>query len=250
MRILVILRMMPDPASELELNEDGLTLDREWLDFKLNDFDDQALEEAILLKEATGAEVTAVGVGEGSRRTLQMALARGADRAIEVETDPDAMICSRTIAKGIVKIIRDENADLVLTGVQTPEDLYGQLAPYLAAFLDWPSLSGTSHAALSGNSLSVAQERGGGRTANYEIALPAVLGVQTASKAPRYVSGSKLREAAKTPIESAEIEAPPLAPSGQLVELAAPQSNGGGISLGSTADEAAARLIDILATEA
>lgn len=241
---------MPDPASELELNEDGVTLDREWLDFKLNDFDDQALEEAILLKESAGVEVTAAGFGEGSRRTLQMALARGADRAIEVETDPETMICSRTIAKGIAKIVQDENADLVLTGVQTPEDLFGQLAPYLAALLNWPSLSGTSQASLSGRTLSVAQERGGGSIASYKIELPAVLGVQTASKAPRYVSGSKLREAAKTPIESNEFAAEPFAPAGRLIELAVPQSNGGGVSLGGTADEAAARLLDLLATEA
>ena len=81
--------MIPDSAGELELTSDGCGIDREWLDFQLNDFDDHALEEAILLKEAVGATVVAVAIGEGSSRVLQMAVARGADEAIGSE--PKAM---------------------------------------------------------------------------------------------------------------------------------------------------------------
>lgn len=72
-----LLRMTPDPDAQLELNADANGLDREWLDPKLNDFDDHALEEAVLLKEATSGSVIAVAIGEGSNRTLQMAIARG-----------------------------------------------------------------------------------------------------------------------------------------------------------------------------
>ena len=79
MKILVLLRMNPDPDGALELKADGSGLDREWMDLKLNEFDDHALEEAVLLKEATAGSVIAVAVGAGAQRTLQMAIARGRD---------------------------------------------------------------------------------------------------------------------------------------------------------------------------
>ena len=149
MNILVVLRMMPDPSGELELAEDGMALDREWLDLKLNDFDDHALEEAVLLKEAYGASVTAAAVGEGANRVLHMALARGADRAILVDCDPGAMISSRALAKTVAELAKQNGIDLILTGVQTPEDVFGQLAPYVGALLDWPHVSSTSGVAFA-----------------------------------------------------------------------------------------------------
>ena len=85
MKILVLLRMSPDPEGALELKADGSGLDREWIDLKLNDFDDQALEEAVLLKEATAGSVIAVAIGAGAQRTLQMAIARGATSAIAID---------------------------------------------------------------------------------------------------------------------------------------------------------------------
>jgi electron transfer flavoprotein beta subunit len=69
MKILVLLRMNPDPDGALELKADGSGLDREWMDLKLNEFDDHALEEAVLLKEATAGSVIAVAVGDGAQRT-------------------------------------------------------------------------------------------------------------------------------------------------------------------------------------
>lgn len=197
MKILALLRMVPSPASELELTEDHSDIDREWLDFQLNDFDDQALEEAILLKEAVGARVVAVAVGEGSKRVLQMAVARGADEAVIIPWDPDSMIATPALAPTLAAFARDEAFDLVLAGVQSPEDLFGQACPYIGGLLRWPHLSGTSRIAADEGGLRVDQERGGGATATYSVKLPAVLGVQTSTKPPRYVSGTKLREASK-----------------------------------------------------
>ena len=78
MNILVVLRQVPDAASDLEIAELGRELDREWLDLKLNDFDDHALEEAILIEEAVGAKVlVATSAGDGSDRLLRTAIARG-----------------------------------------------------------------------------------------------------------------------------------------------------------------------------
>jgi electron transfer flavoprotein beta subunit len=241
--------MIPDSAGELELTSDGRGIDREWLDFQLNDFDDHALEEAILLKEAVGATVLAVAVGEGSNRVLQMAVARGADEAVALEAQGDGMIDSRAIAGSIVALARSKAVDLVLCGVQSTEDLFGQLVPYAGALLGWPHVSGSSRVGIEGSALRVTQERGGGIAATYEVALPAVIGVQTASKAPRYVSGSKLREASKTAIGKAPSEPAGFDRSAEIVALRLPDQRGSGENLGDNPENVADRLAIILAAK-
>ncbi|RTM02700.1 MAG: hypothetical protein EKK31_19420 [Hyphomicrobiales bacterium] len=249
MKILVVLRMIPDSAGELDLTGDGHGIDREWLDFQLNDFDDHALEEAILLKEAAGATVVAVAIGEGNNRVLQMAVARGADEAIALGAEGDGMIDSRAIAGSIVALARSKAADLVLCGVQSTEDLFGQLVPYAGALLGWPHVSGSSRVGIEASALRVTQERGGGIAATYEIALPAVIGVQTASKAPRYVSGSKLREASKTAIGKAPSEPVVFDRSAEIVALRLPGQRGSGENLGDNPENVADRLASILAAK-
>lgn len=247
MNILVVLRMTPDAAGELQLTEDCLSIDREWLDFQLNDFDDHALEDAILLKEATGARVTAVAVGEGANRVLQMAAARGADEVIALPADPEAIVSSREIASTIAAMASNRGVDLVIAGVQSAEDVFGPLAPYVGALLGWPHVSGTNRIAAHGGGLHVSQERGAGISVTYEVALPAVLGVQTATKAPRYVSGSKLREASKTPIGRGEIGASGFSAGAEIRALGLPGAGGGVEQLGADADTAADRVLAIFA---
>lgn len=249
MNILVVLRMIPDAAGELQLTDDGRGIDREWLDFQLNDFDDHALEEAILLKEATGAKVIAAAIGEGANRVLQMAAARGADEVVALQSEEGMMISSREIAATIAALARSKSADLVLSGVQSTEDVFGQLAPYVGALLDWPHVSGTNRVSIEGAGISVTQERGAGIAVTYQVALPAVLGVQTASKAPRYVSGSKLREASKTPIGRADLEQSGFMREAGINELRLPARGGSGENLGSDADNVADRLVTILAAK-
>ena len=249
MNILVVLRMIPDSSSELQLGEDGRSIDQEWLDFQLNDFDDHALEEAILIKEAVGAKVTAVAVGEGAIRVLQMAAARGADEVAALQSEENTMISSRDIAASIASMARTKSADLVLCGVQSSEDVFGQLAPYVGALLDWPHVSGINRIVTSGAALRVTQERGAGIAVTYELAMPAVLGVQTASKAPRYVSGSKLREASKTPIGRAMPESSGFERSAEIIALRMPVQGGSGENLGDNAETVADRMVTILAAK-
>jgi electron transfer flavoprotein beta subunit len=238
--------MTPDPAGEFEILPGGACLDREWMDFRLNDFDDQALEEAILLKEASGAKVTAVAIGEGANRVLQMAFARGADELLEIEAEGGDLTSSRWLAAIVVALARERQSNVILCGVQAAEDLFGQFVPYAGAMLNWPHISGTSRLVWSEGALQVAQERGGGVVARYRVTLPAVLGVQTATKAPRYVSGSKLREAAKIPIGRVNVAAPTPHPGVAVLGLSLPLQRSGAESLGSAVEPVADQIISIL----
>lgn len=246
MNVLVLLRLTPDPASEFEILQDGSGIDYEWVDYKLNDFDDHALEEAILLKESCGARVSVVGTGEGAVRALQMAAARGADDVFLLEYDGESFLSSRRLAANLAVWAREHDVDLILGGVQAGEDLFGQFVPFVGAALDWPHISGSSGLSLSGDNLSVAVEIGGGAVANYGMPLPAVVGVQTASRAPRYVTGNMLKEAMKVLIGMVDPIDDIVHPDVEIASVTLPPQASAEI-LGEDADDAAGKVARILA---
>ncbi|QEX17743.1 electron transfer flavoprotein subunit beta [Hypericibacter terrae] len=246
MHIVTVVRLVPDLLEEIQVNEQGTDIDREWIGVKLCEFDDHALEESVLIKEATGATVTAVGIAvEGMDRVLQSAVARGADRAVKIdcgEANPD----SRALAKLLCEALAQLKPDLILAGVQTPEDLFGQLVPFLGALMGRPHASGVTGAQVEGNAVVIQQEYGAGRAARLKLALPAVLGVQSASQPPRYVSGTKLRQA----IQGTKIETLSAAASagnnGAVKEMRRPSRGQGAEMIDGEAEAVAGKIFDAL----
>lgn len=247
MHILVVMRLIPDLVDEIALTEDGKGIDREWIDLKLNEFDDHALEEALLLKEAGGGSVTAVALdGEGVNRMLQTAIARGADRVAKIVHDVPPPIPAAVAAAYVAAAIERIPCDLVLTGVQTTEDLFGQLAPTLAARLGWPQVSATSGVKIDGKGLLVQQEYSGGFAATHAVSLPAVLGVQAASRPPRYVSGTKLRDAMSVKIDEIAVAVEAVPDRSEIISLSIPESSGRVEMIEGAAEAVATRLAAIL----
>ena len=131
MNIAVAVRLMPKVGDELEIDESGTDIDRELVEMAINEFDDQALEEAVLIKEATGATVTAVGLRADGIDEALAGVSRGADRLVVAEAgEIDATTRARRRSRS-----RRRSASWRPTsccGVQTPYDVFGQTAPYLA----------------------------------------------------------------------------------------------------------------------
>ena len=248
MNIAVLLRLMPNQGDELELDDTGTDIDRDAVDMVINEFDDQALEQAVLIKEATGATVTAVGLrADGIDQALHVAYARGADRLVAVEAGEIGPYDSRAAARALAQGIRQLAPDLVLTGVQTPSDLFGQTVPYLAAALDWPQANVVVDVKLSDGAAHVVQEYAGGRLGVLGLELPALVGVQSASSPPRYVSMTRLRQAmtgasAETVNVSAEAsgEVPTIASVGR------PERTAGATMLSGDATEVAEKIAAVL----
>ena len=248
MNIAVAIRLMPKMGEELEVDESGTDIDRELVEMAINEFDDQALEEAVLLKEATGATVTAVGLrSDGIDEALRLAYARGADRLVVVEAGEIDTYDSRTGALAFAEAFRQLEPDLVLTGVQTPTDVFGQTAPYLAASLGWPQASVVVGVTLADGTARVVQEYAGGRLAVLGLDLPAIVGVQSASSPPRYVAMARLRQAmteASTETLNVSVDAPAVASS--IVSLARPAPQTQATMLDGDAEEIAAKLVEVL----
>ncbi len=208
MKIVVPVKQVPDLVEDLEVGPDGVSLDEDVVKYVLNEFDDHALEEALQLKEAgDDVEVVAVALDYGEvDQVLFTCLAKGADRAIKVSVsgDWDGAPDGHTTARALASTLSGMEFDLVLTGVQAIDDLDGQVGPLLATLLEAPHVSVATHLNLSadGRALTVQQEYGAGITAELEVDLPAVIGVQAARETPRYASVSRVRQL----MRSAELE--------------------------------------------
>ncbi len=199
MNIIVPIKQVPDLVEELEIDSSGKDLDREWLKNKLNEFDDHALEEALLIKEDQGATVTAIAIdGDDIDKALFAAAAKGADKILKVKGDFGASVSSHVAAKSLANAIQSQSYDLVMTGVQAVDDRDGQIAVLLAHYLGIAHVSVVTGVKISGNTATVHKEYGGGLVAEFDVNLPAALGIQAASQTPRYVPVARVRRAMKT----------------------------------------------------
>jgi electron transfer flavoprotein beta subunit len=200
MNIVVCLKQVPNLTDELEIAAGGAALDYDALTYVLNEFDEQALEEAVLLKEAEGGSVTVIGVDTTGELdgALHTALAKGADQAVKVAGDYDRGTASAAQARLLADALRARAADLVLTGVQAADDRDGQVGPRLAALLGLPYVGVVTSISAQPGGVRVHKEYAGGLLAELDVALPAVIGVQAARQPPRYAPVSKIRQIAKT----------------------------------------------------
>lgn len=210
MHIVVPLKQSPDLVEELEINADGSDIDRDAAKLQLSEWDDQALEEALCLKEAAGATVTVVTVDGGEADSILFtALAKGADRAVKLTGDFPARLDHHALARILAGVLGQLGAELVLTGVQSVEDLDGQVPVLLAAMLGWPHVSVVTGVELAGGVVALKQEYSGGVIAELAVELPAVIGIQAARQAPRYAPVSKVRQVQKTAkLEEIAVEVP------------------------------------------
>lgn len=247
MNIVVTVKQVPDLVEDLEIDTSGRSLDRDWLKFKMNEFDEHALEQALLLKEAHGGQVTVVGVDAGEiDDTLYTALAKGADRAVKIVGDFEAGLSSHQAARLLAGAIRGMDYDLVLTGVQAVDDLDGQVGPLLAAALGVPAVSVVAGVTLDGKTATVKKEFAGGLVAELEVDLPAVLGIQAAAQPPRYAPVSRVRQVMKTAVIE-EVEAGDAGPAGvEVRRMFKPEAAGRAEMIEGGPEDVAERIVAIL----
>ncbi len=193
--IVVIARLVPDLVEELEIAPSGKALDLSWLRVIINESDNHAIEQAIILKERSDATVTIISPeAEGVEDMLFTTAAKGADRLIKLTGIGEEKPTNLSLAQTLAASIKEMNPDLVLTGVQAHDDITGDLAPQLADLLDMPYVGYISGVSLDDGKAKVFKEYPGGVLAEMEINLPAVLGIQSSEDPPRYVAISKVRQ--------------------------------------------------------
>ncbi len=253
MNIVVLLKMVPDVVEELEIDAGGTALDMDAARMILSESDDHSLEQAILIKEHSGGRVTAMALDQPEvDSALFAALAKGADRAIKI-TGLDAAVSTRQASVVFSRILatQPERADLILTGVQAIDDLDGLMAPLVAHELGLPTLGIVTGLAVdpATHTAKAIKEYHGGIRGEFEVGLPAVLGIQASEKPPRYVPVSKLRAIMKSQhIETIEA-APPAEeiPALRILAMKKPEATTQAEFLEGSVEAVADRLCEVLA---
>jgi len=251
MKIAVVVRQVPDLIEPLEVAASGTALDWDAASFLLNECDDHALEQALLLKEAgVASAVTVVALDFGEvDNTLYAAAAKGADRIVKIALEDAAPLRPRAAAAMYAEAIRPLQADLVLIGVQAHDELDGVLAPLLAESLGLPYVGvirGVKPGAEPGT-VAAFKEFPGAVIARMRVKLPAVLGILGADQPPRYVSVSRIRAAMKSAqFEEHAASAPSQEPSVAIRRLYPPAFGSRAQMLTGSEAEVAARIAEIL----
>lgn len=192
MKILVALKRVADPdnANKIKIGGGGSCVDTTGLEWKVNPFDEYALETALRLTENGASpkqregEVVVVTLGpKESETTLRSALATGADRAIRINAEDDALD-GRIVAHALKKIIQDESPDVVLLGKQAVDGDSNQVGQILAELLDYPMATfAATIAEEAAGTLLVGREVDGG-VLNLRLTPPCLVTVDLRVVAP------------------------------------------------------------------
>jgi electron transfer flavoprotein beta subunit len=248
LKILVTAKRVEDPESKIKVKPDGTGIVTDGVNYKMNPFDEIAVEEALRLKERHGGEVVVASIGgEKSVTEIRAALAMGADRGILVKHEGalDPVVVSALLAK----LCEQEKPDLVILGKQSIDDDQNQAGQYLAARLGRPQATFASKkesleseaetkkepglkVTADGKGVQVVREVDGG-VETLELQLPAVVTTDLRLNKPRFASLPGIMKAKKKPVQelAAASLGVDLAPKVVVKKLAEPPARKGGVKV-------------------
>ncbi|HSN90902.1 MAG TPA: electron transfer flavoprotein subunit beta/FixA family protein [Anaeromyxobacteraceae bacterium] len=253
LKILVTVKRVEDPESKIRVKPDGAGIVTEGVNYKMNPFDEIAVEEALRLKERHGGEVVIASIGtEKSQTEIRAALAMGADRGILVKHDGplDPVVVSAVLAR----VVADEKPDLVLLGKQSIDDDQNQVGQYLAERLGLPQATFASKTesleseaeqkkqpglvlSADGKAVAVVREVDGG-VETLELGLPAVVTTDLRLNKPRFASLPGIMKAKKKEIRevAAASLGVDLSPRVVVRRLSEPPARKGGVKVADVAE--------------
>jgi electron transfer flavoprotein beta subunit len=179
---------------------DNKSVVRQGLKYVMSPYDEHAVEEAIKLKEAHGAETVIVSVGPPeTKEIIRSALAMGADWGLLVLVDPGASLTARGTARILSAALKTLSVDIVFAGKQAVDDDDAQAPERVAELLGWPHVSVITRFELNGGTATVDREIEGGYY-TYGVPLPAVFTTQKGINTPRYPTLPNIMKARKKEI--------------------------------------------------
>jgi electron transfer flavoprotein beta subunit len=250
MKILVCIKQVADTESNLKINStSSWILEDNKIAYRMNRYDDYALEEALLIKDThSGTVVDTVSVGpERALSTVKKSLEKGADNAVHIICDNPALSSFETSSL-IAAYAGDKDYDIIFAGVMSEDLMQSQVGPMTAAFLSMPSVVNVVKSELINNSnaLSVNSELEGGIIENVEITLPCLVTVQTGVNLPRYPSLSNVMRARSMQVIT--INSEDLKSSGtgdEILSVEYPPISSKGTVITGSSEEKAEKLLDL-----
>jgi len=259
MDIIVCVKHVPDTTeAEVGIHDDGKGIKKEGLVFDINEADNYAVEEALLLKEEFDGSITVLTVGPPEAdETLRMCLAKGADKAVRLADERFEGSDGFATARILAEAIKDMDYDLVLTGCMADDDASAQVGVTLAELLGIPHAALVISTEVEDGRMKVHRELEGGLHEVLDIELPALFTIQTGINEPRYASIFGIRKAMKKEIETLDLEDLGLAEEAvgeagsktSLVRLFIPEVTAQATILHGSPEEVSGELVTILKNE-
>ncbi|MEU7866034.1 electron transfer flavoprotein subunit beta/FixA family protein [Dactylosporangium sp. NPDC049140] len=202
MKIVVLVKQVPDSGADRNLRSDDNTVDRASANNVINEMDEYAIEEALRLKEAHGGEVVVLTVGpERATESIRKALSMGPDSAVHVVDDALHGSCAVTTSKVLAAAVGQQRADLVICGAESTDGRVQVLPHMIAERLGIAALTGARKVTVEGSQLTVERQTDEG----YEVvtaATPAIISVWDTINDPRYPSFKGIMAAKKKPLQT------------------------------------------------
>ena len=204
-KILVCAKRVIDPDARIKLTSDGTSVDTESVEYKVNPFDENAIEEALSLADEHDGEVVIVSIGpDDVVPTIRSGLAMGADRAIRVEvedTDLDSDLAARILAA----VFREEEPDLMILGKQAIDGDNNQVGQLMAEYLGLPQACFASEVSIEDGEATVTREVDGGLE-TIAVKLPAIITADLRLNQPRYASLPGIMKAKRKTIDEFDLD--------------------------------------------
>ncbi|MDT4968914.1 MAG: electron transfer flavoprotein beta subunit [Acidobacteriota bacterium] len=202
MKTIVLMKQVANKDAILRINKDATWIEEGDLSYEVNESDGYALEEALRIKEKLGGETVVCSMGpQRAKSVIKDALARGADRAIHVVGDNLQSLSPYTAASLLADAIREEQADLILTGLQSDDYGYAQTGVIMAELLGLPHATIVIELDVTGDQLRVKRELESGWYQWYSMPKPALLTIQSGISQIRYATLRGIMAAKKKEIK-------------------------------------------------
>ena len=201
MKILVTVKRVIDYNVQVRVKADNSGVEKENVKMSMNPPDENAVEEALRIKEAGKAdEIIILSIGnDKAQETIRTALAMGADRGIHIKTDND--LEPLAISKIISKVAEEEKPSIILMGKQAIDDDSNQTGQMTSALLDWPQATFASKIEIEDQNAIVTREIDEGLE-RIKVSIPFVASCDLRLNEPRYASLPNIMKAKKKPIDT------------------------------------------------
>ena len=199
MKILVCIKQVPDMESKFKVDAGGTWYAKTDLAWRMNEYDEYAVEQAVQLKEQVkDADLTVLCIGSDQvKETMKKALAMGCDRGAHIADDDASGKEPFEIAGIIAEYAKDKNFDLIFTGMQSQDRGSGQVGVLVAEMLGLPSVTTVVHFAYDAGTVVAKRELEGGTKAGVKVQAPVVITCQLGMNTPRYPTLPNIMKAKK-----------------------------------------------------
>jgi len=244
MKIAVLVKQVPGSESPLPINADQKWVEESSLAYIMNESDNYALEEALQIRESKGeGEVVVVSLGPVRiQKVIREALAKGADRAIHIQMDTTSEVDPLSTAAYFVDVLKEENFDLVFSGLQSDDIGMGQTGVLIGELMNMATASLAVKTEVGDEYIKVKRELEAGWFQWVKLSLPASISIQSGLNTPRYPSLKGIMGAKKKEIKVVEPNKNESKQSLEKVYL--PQSDKQTVMIEGSTDQMVEKLID------